>query len=109
MTEDRIQDQNKQPQGARDFGAREDFDRNEREPSMNQGRAQKGNINDELKGKLKQTWSRLNDQDIALFTSGKHDRFYDTLEEKHGVMRDEAEEQIEDLKQSCGCSSSQAA
>lgn len=117
MTADRMQEQYKQTSNVRDFDADENLDwepvRKTESSQSPKGQSPKGRggdqkANEELAVKFKQTWSLLNDADIALYTSGKKDLFYDTLEEKHGLMREEAQEQIEGLKQSCGCSSKAA-
>ena len=74
---------------------------------MNKEQAQ-GNWN-QLKGKIKETWGNLTDDDIALF-NGKTEQFYGKLQEKYGVAKEKAEKQIKEFKDSCGsCGSSDAA
>lgn len=58
--------------------------------------------NDKLKSKIKQTWGRLGEEDIALYTSGKQEQFFDVLEEKHGVARRDAEDRLDEIRESCG-------
>jgi len=62
---------------------------------MNQDQA-KGKF-DQIKGKIKQTWGRLTDDEIAL-ANGKRDQFFGKLQEKYGLMREEAEEQLKKLE-----------
>jgi len=64
------------------------------EASMNQEQAT-GKF-DQLKGKLKETWGRLTDDEIALY-AGKRDQFFGKLEEKYGVAKEDAEEKIREM------------
>ncbi len=47
----------------------------------------------QLKGKLKETWGRLTDDDLALY-EGQQDQFFGKVQEKYGIAREEAERQI---------------
>jgi uncharacterized protein YjbJ (UPF0337 family) len=58
---------------------------------MNQEEA-KGKF-DQLKGKIKESWGRLTDDDIALY-NGKREQFLGRLREKYGYVQDEAESQL---------------
>lgn len=58
---------------------------------MNKEQAQ-GNWN-QFKGKVKETWGRLTDDDIALF-NGKKDQFFGKVQEKYGIAKEEAEKNI---------------
>jgi uncharacterized protein YjbJ (UPF0337 family) len=53
----------------------------------------------QLKGKLKETWGRLTDDDIALY-EGQREQFFGKLEEKYGVAKKEAENRIKELEKS---------
>lgn len=64
---------------------------------MNQDQA-KGKFT-QIKGKLKETWGRLTDDDIALY-EGKRDQFLGRLQEKYGFVKDEAEVQLKELEDS---------
>ena len=66
---------------------------------MNKDQA-KGSF-DQLKGKIKQTWGRLTDDDIALY-NGKQDEFFGKLEEKYGVAKEDAETQLKKLNNGVG-------
>lgn len=55
----------------------------------------KGNWN-QLKGKLKQKYGQLTDDDLA-FTEGKDDEFYGRLQEKLGKTKEEIRKEIEKL------------
>jgi uncharacterized protein YjbJ (UPF0337 family) len=68
-----------------------------RENVMNQDQA-KGKFT-QIKGKLKETWGRLTDDDIALY-EGKRDQFLGRLQEKYGFVKDEAEVQLKELEDS---------
>lgn len=62
---------------------------------MNVDRA-KGKF-EQLKGKLKTTWGRLTDDEIALY-NGKREQFLGKLQEKYGLMKDDAESQLKKLE-----------
>ncbi|MDP9127205.1 MAG: CsbD family protein [Pseudomonadota bacterium] len=62
---------------------------------------------EQLKGKIKETWGRLSDDDIALYR-GKQEQFYGKLQEKYGVAREEAEKRLSEFEAACtsgSCSS----
>jgi len=67
-----------------------------KEVPMNQDQA-KGKFQ-QLKGKLKETWGRLSDDEIALY-EGQRDQFFGKLKEKYGLAREEAEERIREIEQ----------
>lgn len=48
---------------------------------------------DAIKGKIKQEWAKLTDDDIMLF-NGKQDEFFGKLKEKHGIIKEDAEKAI---------------
>ncbi len=52
---------------------------------------------DQLKGKIKETWGRLSDDDIALY-NGKQDQFFGKLQEKYGLAKEEAENQLKEME-----------
>ena len=62
---------------------------------MNQDQA-KGKF-DQLKGKIKETWGRLTDDEIALY-NGKRDQFLGKVQEKYGIMEAEAEKQLKKME-----------
>lgn len=53
-----------------------------------------GNWN-QFKGKVKETWGKLTDDDIALF-NGKKDQFFGKIQEKYGVAKEEAEKSTQE-------------
>lgn len=48
----------------------------------------------QLKGKVKQRWGELTDDDVEVI-EGKRDRLIGKIQEKYGISREEAEEQVE--------------
>lgn len=46
-----------------------------------------------LKGKIKETWGNLTDDEIALY-NGKQEQFFGKLQEKYGIAKDEAEKRL---------------
>jgi uncharacterized protein YjbJ (UPF0337 family) len=57
-----------------------------------------GNWKD-LKGRVKQAWSKLTDDDIEEM-EGNSDRLEGKLQERYGMAREEAREQIQKFKDS---------
>lgn len=54
----------------------------------------------QFKGKVREAWGNLTDDDIALY-KGKKDQFFGKLQEKHGVAREEAEERMRKFEKDC--------
>jgi len=48
---------------------------------------------DQLKGKLRETWGNLTDDDLEMF-KGKKDQFFGKLKESYGIGKEDAEKQI---------------
>lgn len=64
---------------------------------------------EQLKGKIKESWGKLTDDDIALL-DGKKDQFFGKVQEKYGIAKDEAEKKMKEFERSCGtCSDDRAA
>jgi len=51
-----------------------------------------------LKGKIRETWGRLTDDEIAL-AEGKREQFIGKLQEKYGLAKEEAEKRLDELTQ----------
>lgn len=60
---------------------------------------------EQFKGKAKQTWALLGDDDLSLLAKGKTQEFAGKIQEAYGKSKEEAEKQIRDFEKSCGCSS----
>ncbi len=58
---------------------------------MNQDRI-KGNWK-KVKGKLKEQWGKLTDDDLDII-AGKRDQLLGRIQERHGIAKDEAERQV---------------
>ena len=54
----------------------------------------KGSWN-EVKGKLKQKYAQLTDDDLT-YVAGHRDQLVGRLQERYGIARDEAEKQVKD-------------
>jgi len=63
---------------------------------------------DQLSGKIKETWGRLSDDDIAL-ANGKRDQFFGKLQQTYGLAKEDAEKRLNELEKSCGCAAEKAA
>lgn len=48
----------------------------------------------QLKGKVKEQWGKLTDDDFDVI-AGKRDQLLGRIQERHGVSREEAEKQVE--------------
>ncbi|MDX2027951.1 MAG: CsbD family protein [Alphaproteobacteria bacterium] len=59
---------------------------------------------DQLFGKIKETWGRLTDDDIAL-AEGQRDQFFGKLQTTYGIAKEDAQKRLDELEKSCGCSS----
>lgn len=55
----------------------------------------------QLKGKIKETWGKLTDNDITLL-DGQRDQFLGKLKEHYGLAKEDAEKKIAALEASCG-------
>lgn len=47
----------------------------------------------QMKGKIKETWGKLSDNDIMLY-KGQHEQFLGKLKEQYGLAKDEAEKKL---------------
>ncbi len=52
---------------------------------------------EQVKGKLKQVWGKLGNEDIALY-DGNKDEFFERIHENYGIARQDAEKIIRDLE-----------
>ncbi len=52
---------------------------------------------DQLKGKIKETWGKLTDNDIMLY-NGKRDQFFGKLKEHYGLVKEDAEKKVKSLE-----------
>jgi uncharacterized protein YjbJ (UPF0337 family) len=52
---------------------------------------------DQLKGKIKQTWGKLTDNDILLY-QGQRDQFLGKLKEHYGLAKETAETEVKALE-----------
>jgi uncharacterized protein YjbJ (UPF0337 family) len=53
----------------------------------------------QFKGKVKEQWGRLTDDDLDVI-AGKRDQLVGRIQERHGIARDEAERQVETFERS---------
>lgn len=61
-----------------------------------------------LQRKLKETWGKLTESDVELFSSNR-EQFIDKLTQYYGLSAESAEIRINALEEACGCSSNRAA
>ena len=52
----------------------------------------------QFKGKVKEQWGKLTDDDLDII-AGKRDQLLGKIQERHGIDKDEAENQISDFHQ----------
>jgi uncharacterized protein YjbJ (UPF0337 family) len=84
----------------------EAFNKNEKETFMNQDQAK--DKFDQFKGKIKETWGRLTDDDIALY-NGKREQFFAKLAEKYDIMKEDAEKKLRQMEQTAKYDTDKAA
>ena len=65
---------------------------------MNKDRME-GNY-EQFKGKIKELWGRLTDDEIALY-NGQQEQFFGKLQEKYGIAKEEAEKKLKAMEDSC--------
>jgi uncharacterized protein YjbJ (UPF0337 family) len=53
----------------------------------------------QLKGKVKQRWGKLTDDDLTVI-EGRRDELCGKIQERYGITREEAERQVEEFGQS---------
>ena len=58
----------------------------------------------ELKGKVKEKWGKLTDNDLTEI-QGKRDQLLGKLQKRYGLAKEKAEEQLTEWEKSCSCSS----
>jgi uncharacterized protein YjbJ (UPF0337 family) len=51
----------------------------------------------QIKGKLKQQWGKLTDDDLT-YLEGKEDQLAGKIQERYGIAREEAERQVKDFR-----------
>jgi uncharacterized protein YjbJ (UPF0337 family) len=52
----------------------------------------------QLKGKLREQWGKLTDDDLDII-AGKREQLLGRIQERHGIARNEAEEQVRHFEQ----------
>jgi uncharacterized protein YjbJ (UPF0337 family) len=67
----------------------------ERKTHMNQDQA--GGKWKQFKGKVKEQWGKLTDDDLQM-VEGKQDQLIGRLQERYGIAKDEAERQLRDFQ-----------
>ena len=55
--------------------------------------------------KIKETWSKLSDDDIKLY-NGSHDQFFAKLKEKHNLSKADGEKIIQEIEKTCAAACS---
>ena len=53
----------------------------------------------QIKGKVKQKWAKLTDDDVA-YIAGHRDQLLGRLQERYGIARDQAEKQVKEWEKS---------
>jgi len=56
----------------------------------------------QLKGKFKEKWGRLTDDELDR-TRGKYDQVIGTLQEKYGHSRERAQQEVDAFLEECNC------
>ena len=56
----------------------------------------------ELKGKIKEKWGRLTDDDFKII-EGKQDQLAGILEQRYGYAKEQAKKDADEFFRNCGC------
>jgi uncharacterized protein YjbJ (UPF0337 family) len=56
----------------------------------------------ELKGKIKQRWAKITDDDLLLI-EGNAEELAGIVQKRYGVAKDDARKQADDFLRGCGC------
>jgi len=56
----------------------------------------------EMKGKLKERWGKLTDDDLKV-VEGRQDQLVGMLEKRYGYAKDRAEKEANEFYRGCGC------
>ncbi len=64
------------------------------------GTEQADRIFEQLKRKIKETWSQLSDEDLALYPC-QSDYFFSKVKEQYGLTKADAEKKIISLEDAC--------
>jgi len=54
------------------------------------------------KGKLKQKWAKLTDDDLQ-YVEGKHEELFGRIQKRTGETREAVEKAVKEVCSSCGC------
>ena len=60
----------------------------------------------QLKGKIKEKWGKLTDDDLTVI-EGKAEQLAGKIQERYGVAQDNAKKQADEFYKDCGCNSAQ--
>jgi uncharacterized protein YjbJ (UPF0337 family) len=56
----------------------------------------------QLKGKIKERWGKLTDDDLKIL-EGKKDQLAGMLQKRYGYAKEQAEKEAEEFNRACGC------
>jgi uncharacterized protein YjbJ (UPF0337 family) len=56
----------------------------------------------EIKGQAKEQWGKLTDDDLDRI-EGKRDQLIGRVQQKYGIAKDEAEQQVKQFETACRC------
>lgn len=56
----------------------------------------------ELKGKAKEKWGKLTDDDLTAI-AGKKDQLTGRIQQRYGYAKEQAEKEIDEFTRNCGC------
>jgi uncharacterized protein YjbJ (UPF0337 family) len=56
----------------------------------------------QFRGQVQEQWGKLTDDDLDQI-EGKHDQLLGAVQQRYGIAKEEAEEQVKKFETSCGC------
>ncbi len=56
----------------------------------------------QFSGQVKQQWGKLTDDDLSV-VAGKRDQLVGRIQERYGIAKEVAEQQVQEFEQRCDC------
>lgn len=73
--------------------------------NQNMNKAETSENTLKFNAKIKETWSKLSDDDIKLY-NGSRDQFFAKLKEKHSISKEDGEKRLQEIEKSCAAACS---
>ena len=67
---------------------------------LNTNKNNKADAAEKRNAKIKETWSKLSDDDVNLY-DGKRNQFFAQLKEKHNVSEEDGKKKLQEIEKAC--------